>query len=375
METPFVFGKVAFGEEFTNRKLELNRLATNFRSSINTILISPRRWGKSSLVRKVGEVLDPKAVVVCFLDLYNIRKEEEFYQLLAQVVIKATSTRWEERVENSKNFISQFIPKLSYGLDPNSDFTLSLDWDEVKKQPDDILDLAEKIAKSKGIKLVICIDEFQNIGVFHDSLSFQKKLRAHWQLHQSVTYCLYGSKRHMLMELFASPRKPFYKFGDLVFLEKIKEQDWVEFIVRRFADTGKKISNADAAYISQLADCHSFYVQQLAQQCWLRTNKECSKAIIDTAFNDILMQLSLLFQNVTDSLSNTQHNFLQAMLKRVEHFSAKENLDTYRLGTSANIQRIKHALMEREIIDIENKKVIFMDPMYKNWLDRFYFNN
>jgi len=104
-----------------------------------------------------------------------------------------------------------------------------MDWEQVKKDPDDILDLAEKIAIKAKKKLVLCIDEFQNIAEFKDSLGFQRKLRSHWQLHQHVSYCIYGSKRHMLMEVFSSPSMPFYKFGDLIFLEKIKEEKWITF--------------------------------------------------------------------------------------------------------------------------------------------------
>ena len=97
-----------------------------------------------------------------------------------------------------------------------------------------------------------------------DSLDFQKKLRAHWQLHQHVTYCLYGSKRHMLMEVFSSPSMPFYKFGDIIFLEKIKENDWIEFITKRFNDTGKSIDIENAANIAKHCENHPYYVQQLA---------------------------------------------------------------------------------------------------------------
>ena len=123
----------------------------------------------------------------------------------------------------------RFIPNLSFSPDPGTELKLSMDWEQVKKDPDDILDLAEKIAIKAKKKLVLCIDEFQNIAEFKDSLGFQRKLRSHWQLHQHVSYCIYGSKRHMLMEVFSSPSMPFYKFGDLIFLEKIKEEEWITF--------------------------------------------------------------------------------------------------------------------------------------------------
>lgn len=100
--------------------------------------------------------------------------------------------------------------------------------------------------------------------VFDNPLAFQKKLRSHWQNHSRVTYCLYGSRRGLMTELFTHSSMPFYKFGDLMFLEKIEEKQWVRFFIKRFKDTGKKINAADAALIAQKVENHPFYAQQLA---------------------------------------------------------------------------------------------------------------
>ncbi|MCX6351822.1 MAG: ATPase, partial [Bacteroidetes bacterium] len=253
------------------------------------------------------------------------------------------------------------------------DFSLGLYWKEIKKHPEDILNLAEKIAESNGKKWVICMDEFQNIADFHQPLAFQKRLRAAWQKQKHISYCLYGSKRHMMMEVFASPSMPFYKFGEILFLEKIKEEDWVKFITKRFADTRKKISVENAALIAQLMENHPYYVQQLAQQCWLRSNRTCNTNIVYQAHDSIAMQLSLLFQSLTDNLSNTQLNFLKAMLEGVEKFSSKDAIHTYRFGTSANVLRIRDALLNKEVIDRVADKYYFIDPVYKYWLKNYYF--
>lgn len=85
-----------------------------------------------------------------------------------------------------------------------NEISLEFDWNEIRKNPDEILDLAERIAIDKGIRIVVCVDEFQNIAEFNDPLYFQKKLRSHWQQHQYVSYCLYGSKRHMMLDVFTN---------------------------------------------------------------------------------------------------------------------------------------------------------------------------
>ena len=376
MKTPFTFGRLVLEPDFTNRISESKRLISNFSSSVNTILISPRRWGKSSLVAKTVNQIQKKSkkIVFCMIDLNNIRSEDQFYKLLATKVLQQSSSKMDVILENAKLFLGRFIPNISFSPNPETDIKLSLDWNEVKKDPNNILDLAENIAIKTKKKIIICIDEFQNISKFEYPVDFQKKLRAHWQLHQNVTYCLYGSKRHMLMEVFSSPSMPFYKFGDIIFLEKIKESDWIEFITKRFIDTGKSIDNENAADIAKHCENHPYYVQQLAQQVWLRTIKSCRSEIILEAFDDLVLQLSMLFQILTDNLSMKQINFLNALVNKEEKITSQNTLRKYKLGTSANVIKMRRTLHDREIIDVIEKKIEFMDPLYKYWLKNYYFN-
>jgi hypothetical protein len=376
METPFVFGKIASDKNFTDRKIETERVASNFISSVNTILISPRRWGKSSLVARAADIASKKGrnLKFCFIDLNNVRSEEQFYQQLATKVLNASATKTRKLIENSRKFFGRFIPNITISPDPATELKLGLDWKDVKKEPDDILNLAEKISSQDNFKFVVCIDEFQNISEFEDPLDIQKKMRSHWQKHRNVSYCLYGSKRHMLMDVFTSPSMPFYKFGDIIFLDKISMKDWVPFIQKRFADTGKNINRNYAELVADLADCHPYYVQQLAQQSWLRTDSVCSDGIIKKSFNDLVLQLSMLFQNLTDGLNMTQINLLKALIDNKEQLSSQSTIQTYRLGTSANVVKTKKVLIDKEIIDIRGKEIYFLDPLFRYWLKEYFFD-
>ena len=375
MKTPFTFGKIVQDNDFTDREKETKILVSNFNSLVNTILISPRRWGKSSLVFKAANVVKKKKknIRFCFIDLNNVRTEEQFYQQLATVVLKASSTKLDTIISNAKKFMGRFIPNVTFSPDQISDITLSLDWREVKKSPDDILDMAEKISEAGNIQLVICIDEFQNISSFENPLDLQKKLRAHWQLHQHVTYCLYGSKRHMMMDVFTSPSMPFYKFGHIMFLEKISVKDWIKFIKKRFSDTKKEIGTSEARLIAELVESHPYYVQQLAQQAWLRSDAICTNSIVYEAFEDLVLQLSMLFQALIEGLSNSQVNLLKALICNEQQISSQKVLREYDLGTSANVSKIKKVLFNKEIIDMERDRIIFIDPLYKFWLKKYYF--
>lgn len=375
METPFTFGRIASDNNFANRESEILNLATNFISGINTVLISPRRWGKSSLVKKSAENVTKKNknIRFVFIDLYNIRNEEEFYKIFSREVLRSSSNKTDELLANAKNFMGKLMPQLSFSPDPNSEINISFEWDAVKKEPDDILDLPENISKQKNIKFIICIDEFQNISVFKDAIAIQKKLRSHWQNHKLTSYCLYGSKRHMLMEVFSSPSMPFYKFGDIIFLQKIEKKHLEKFIIKRFNDTKKDISKSAASLVVDIAECHPYYVQQLAQLSWLRTKKSCDEEIVKIAHESLILQLDFLFQTISDNLSSTQLSFLKAVIIGIEQLSSKQTLNEFNLGTSANVLRIKKSLENKEVIDLFGGTITILDPMYKYWLKNYYF--
>lgn len=371
MEKPFVFGVATSGDNFTDREKETQRLLLNFTHGVNTILISPRRWGKTSLVKKVAQLAQTKTRKIVYLDIFSCRTESEFYRLFATSVLKQTSSKWDEWVENTKQFLAHINPKISIGTDPMNDFSISFEYSMQDNAGNDILQLPEKIAIVKGIQIVICIDEFQQISDFEDSKTFQKKLRTVWQLQQHVSYCLFGSKKHLMNELFEKKNLPFYKFGDAIYLTKIETKYWIEYICKRFENTGKRISPELAKEICRLVDNHSSYVQQLAWLLWIRTTDIATEEQLTHALEDLLDQNNILFQSETENLSAYQMNFLKAVIDGIHSkFSSKEIILKYNLGTSANIVRLKSALLQKELIETDGKEIILSDPVFGVWFKK-----
>lgn len=376
MEAPFVYGRIADKQNFTDRKDEVALLNQNFSSLINTVIISPRRWGKTSLVNKCAKLLSEKNkdILVCQVDIFNCRTEEQFYTAYANALMRVSTSAWEEFVAGVKKYLGRMAPVVSLSEGSQSyELSFGISFKENQLSYDDILDLPQQIAQDKGKKIIVCIDEFQNINEYEDSLAFQRKLRAHWQKQTSVCYCLYGSKRHMLLGIFNDYSMPFYKFGDILFLQKIKREDWITFISKRFADTGKQISDELCGMIADKMKSHPYYTQQLSQQTWLRTSDACSEEIVTEAFNSLIGQLSLLFTNIIDSLTSRQISFLIAVADGVVNFSSKDVLKQYQLGTSANIKNLRKATLEKDLIDILPGNVIeIQDPAFEYWLKNIY---
>lgn len=326
------------------------------------------------MVEKAASVAAGKTLKIVFVDIFSCRDENDFCSRLATAIVRQTSTKLEEWLESTKTFLNHLSPKITVGSDPMNEFSLSLDLNPKSQDIDDVLNLPEKIASKKKIRIVVCIDEFQQIGEFKDSVTFQKKLRTAWQHQKLISYCLYGSRKHLMNELFQKRSLPFYKFGDLVFLQKIDTKDWVEYIQGRFKSTGKSISKTIAERICATVENHSAYVQQLSWLVWARTEKKATEKGFNAACKDLLDQNTPLFEKQTEGLSSYQINFLRALCDGVaEGFTSKAVLVKYDLGSSANVGTIKRALEKKEIIDIEGQKVYIADPVLVLWLKRFFF--
>lgn len=371
MEKAFVYGMSVGGDNFTDRIEETKRIKLDFENGINVILISPRRMGKTSLVKKVISEMNTPEIKVVYMDIYDCRCEYDFYNRFAETMMKSTGNQLEQVMENIKRFLVRVSPKLSFSPEPNSEFSVSLGITPKDYSPEEILDLPERIAKEQGIRIVVCIDEFQQIGEFADSLTVQKRLRGVWQHHQHVSYCFFGSKKHLMENIFQSRRMPFYQFGEMLHLKCIPTEYWVPFICSRFEKYGKKISEEYAARICHTVKNYSSYVQQLAWNVMAETEIEVNEESFTEGFNALLEQNSSLFIQQTEGLTTYQLNFIRLLCNGIHSgFNTQSVVEQYSLGSKSNVDRIKKCLIDRELITIEKEGVFLADCVFELWFKR-----
>ena len=372
-ESPFLFGKTVFDQTFINRKDEIEHLWLNLRSGINTVLISPRRYGKSSLVKHTAFLNNQNSTIKwCFMDMFTIRNEEDFCQTFSTEIIKATSTKWQDWQKTAKNILGSMSPEIVLGINPNIDFKIKMNWQTVKSNKKEILNLPEKIAKKLGLKIIVCLDEFQNIHTFSNSESFEKELRAYWQQHENVSYCIYGSKRTLMSEIFNKKNRAFYRFGDVIMLDKISENHWVEFIQNKFEQTEKYISKDLSGCIAARMRNHPYYVQQYSHYVWELTDTIASQEILDRALERLLDVNSALFQYEIENLSNTQLALLIAIKNGEKNLMSIETLKRYPIGTPTNISKNIKTLEKKDFIERINKQINFIDPVFELWFQKHF---
>ena len=369
----FVYVGAVSDDNFIGRERETKRLLDNFKGGINVILMSPRRLGKTSLVKHVCNKLDDKDIITVYLDIFGCKSEYDFYNKLATEVLKQTASKHELWFEEAKEFLYRLTPKISFSPESNSDFSISLGITPKTHTPEEVLQMAETIAIKRKKRIVICIDEFQQIGEMSNSKQIQARLRTVWQHQKHVSYCLFGSKHHLMSTIFLHRSMPFFQFGDTISLNKIATEDWVEYIVSHFADGKRTISHALAEEICKFTENYSAYVQQLA---WLVfTLKEEGETVTEDdvrqAENDLLATNNILFMQMIEPLSEFQLNFLRAIALGIKKdFGLSEVREKYNLGSYSNITRLKTALLERDLIEKQNTGLVITDPIFAKWLKR-----
>jgi AAA+ ATPase superfamily predicted ATPase len=368
MDSPFKYGKIVTGNSFINRSNDIKRIQQNISAGINTILLSPRRWGKSSLIKQVAFLNKNKKIKFAFIDFFNVRTEEDFLEKYSTEIIKCSISKREELLEAGKNFFQKLSPSFSFGTDPVNDLSLRFSWREAQKTKDEIINLPERIAKKKGIKIVVCIDEFQAISKLKDHISFEQELRSYWQHHENTCYSLYGSRKHVMMEIFKEESRAFYRFGDLFLLEKIPEQHWLKFIEQSFRNTGRMINKELIKQMIQFTDNHPDYLQQLCHNVWNATESEVTLQIIEGAMDLVVRSNSLHYLDICDALSNTQLNLLYAILAGETKLTASGTMQKFNLGTPRNVSKNKMVLEEKDIVEFHGEIICFNDPVFEYWL-------
>ena len=349
-QSPFQFGTLATNDNFIDRVEDRALLKQLLSSHINVMLISPRRWGKSSLVKKaMSELADEdKSVRVCYIDAFSIGSEVEFYRTFASQVIACASSKMERWMEDAKKFVPKDRDKMT------------------------ILQLPEMLAKEKGIKIIVCIDEFQQLANLPEYKDMEGKMRSVWQQQQLTSYCLYGSKRNMMLNIFNNANSPFYRFGQVIFMQKIAKEHWIPFILSSFEKTGKSISAEMAERICDAVACHSWYLQQLCYFIWSFTVSEVTEDIYHLGLKQVLNINTPMFQNDTENLSSTQIEMLKAIANGEQHFSSQAVKQIYNLGNPNTIVKNRKTLQNKDIIEKQNDAFVFVDPIYRLWFKEEY---
>jgi AAA+ ATPase superfamily predicted ATPase len=350
MPNPFKFGAVVGQEFFTDRKKEAKEVKNILASSNHLILISPRRYGKTSLVLRVTETLKRPVI---YLDMQITTGVEDMATQLMKRVLKIS--KWEQ----VKNFISDFRVIPTVELNPLTNGV------EVTFQPmaansftplEDVMNLIEKIDE-KGRRPIVIFDEFQETEVLDKSLP--KKLRSVIQHHAQVNYVFLGSAESMMRQIFETKKSPFYHFGHLMTLDKIPYEDFREYLETRFENVTNKAAVV-ADKILEFTDCHPYYTQQLAFYCYAYLEENGYHAdVIERVIADVLSVHNNDYEKLWNTIKNTDKIIMITLAESGKPSSVARPASTLYSG-------LKRLAQQGYVV--KNKTYELDDPFFARWI-------
>lgn len=351
MQNPFKFGSLVEGEYFTDRKQERAFLRQIIDSSNHAVLISPRRFGKSSLV---AETLKNEEREIISLNMQSITSSVKMAEALYRKYFI------NHPVEKARHFMShlRIIPTVT--INPLTNYPEVAFMPSVNPQVvlEDVFTLLEKAGAKK--RLIVVLDEFQEILQLEKGLD--KILRSIMQEQKNINYVLMGSQEDMMKKIFLRKKSPFYHFGSTIYLDRIPAKDFSGFIESRLIPgyQGKGITER----ILNFTDCHPYYTQQLAFQVWFECMQGVSdKEVVQTSIEDIVCAHDFDYSRLWESMNHTNRQVLLKLSAGNE--SPLENRE---LPSSTIFSALKR--MVSSGILIKNGKYVFDDPFFKLWIQR-----
>src|SRR3989339_297467 len=371
MNNPFVYGEAVSGHYFTGREKECRELRAEHKNGQNIIIFSPRRYGKTSLIKKVLEGLSKEGVLTFYIDLFFVNSKQKFIETYAEAVAQELKGPFAKISQTLKELIPKIIPKIVIKTGGGTSF--EFDFDRTRKiSPilEDLYESVHKLIKHQKKKAVVVFDEFQELLSFDDG-EIEAGMRSKFQFHRNVSYVLLGSKRNLMQKLFDDKSRPFYNSGRKYPLKKIEAEEFAKFIKLRFGQTRIKISDEQVISLLELTGRHPYYTQELCHFVWenAREDKKVTAATINKSIREILSSESTNYNNIWDGITAKQKGFLIALAKNPEaNVYSQEFILGNQLGTPSTIQRLVKLLYDKQIIEKENGKVFFEDIFFEKWI-------
>ena len=373
MQNPFRFGSVVSGEDFADRRRELTELGRELAGGQHVFLLSPRRYGKTSLILTLLGRLHSQGLLTAYVDVFRATTAAQLLELTAQTVLRGVESKPERVLRLAVDLLGKLRPQV--GTDSRGKPTLSLDIGNSPRSvlavQEEVLALPEELAQKRKSRLVLVFDEFQEIQRFPGA-GLEKAMRSHFQAHRHVSYLFAGSRESALRDMASRERSPFYKFGRMVTLGPISQQEFVPFLQVRFKRGGLRLTAEMGDAVLAAADDVPYNVQRLCHQLWaLRAGKadRITEQDIGDAIAGIVEQDAPHFSAGWDRLSLHQRQVLQAIARSGgRNVFAGEFLTTHRLGSHSSVQTSLRQLLKEQVLTKTDGEYRFADPFFREWV-------
>lgn len=377
MDTPFPYDKYVTGKNFIGRKANCTLLANLITQGEHVWISAPPKTGKTSLIQQTlfNMRMSGQAFAVGQFSVLNVRTPQEFLLRMGSTAIRMVASTPEEYARE----VQQHLAGTHFVFDPvafsESGQVLSANWDLDEADVLALLRLPFRLAAEGGQRLILILDEFQNVSLFEDPDLILRPLRTvlKEEAEKRFVFLFCGSRVNAMNAIFQQGIL-FHRLVERVQLEPVDEKEIADHVVKGFLSGGKVIDKDLLIGACKLFQNHLWYINHFAAICDSMTRGYIMEPVLVEALGALLSIHEPRFEAIVNSLTSFQVNLLQAVVEGEYRFSAADSIRRYGLNSSANVKRVKDALMKKEVLTFDEKEhPAFLDPLFEYWVRKYYF--
>ena len=366
---PFSYGTIVKGGHFYDRNEECTQIINTLAGGNNVILYAPRRFGKTSLVFKVMELLENSKFICVYFDFMPVYSPESFVRLYAKVLSKKQSNIG-KFAQLFSSIIKNIRPVLNFDSDGMPELSIDFANTEVNETViSQLLDIPEVIA-GKNKRVIMFFDEFQEITRLKN-INFESLLRSKIQQQQKTNYLFFGSKTHMLKKMFSDKRKAFYNSALQMSIGFLPQDETIKFLNEKFSLSNISIDDETAKYLITVAADIPHYIQLLASEVWqnmINSQNVVTKAIVDDSAKKVLDLKSDYYMELFENRSQNQKQLLKALTIEGKNIYSANYINKHRLSAVSTLQRSVKELINKGVIEKKKEEYYITDPFFKLFL-------
>lgn len=377
MDTPFIYDRFVTGKNFIGRKTECTILGNLIAQGEHISIIGPPRSGKTSIIQQT--LLNARMGGFSFqtglLSAFNIRSKEQFLQRFGAEVIRMFAATPDEYAA----LVNLYLGGTHFLFDADafarSGEIISLSWDVDESDMNALMRLPFALARERQVRLVMIIDEFQNIDRVEggDALFRAMGTAMREDSGKMFSLILTGSKVNAMEEILYR-RTCFARLVERLPVQPVDERMIVDHLVKGFLSSGKVIDRNLLLGACHLFRNHLYYINYFVSLCDSRSKGYIMEPVLVEALQAMVAVFEPGFRAIMDDLTAHQVQMLLAILEGNTRFSSAETVRKYHLNSSANVKRVKEALMKKEVVTFDERDTPqILDPLFEYWVRKFYF--
>lgn len=378
MASAFIYDKYVTGKNFVGRKMECTILSNLLEAGENVYIYGKPESGKMSLAQQslFNMRLAGKMSMVGQLDLFNVRRVDDFLLRFGDAVIRACASVPEEYAE----IVAEYLSGTHFVYDPSRFSScgevISLNWEVDRNDISSMLSLPMKVSQTRNIPFYMVISEFQNLMMaddFENLFKVMEEVMAAKPRDNKSSFILLGSQVNA-MKLIFEEKKWFWRLINPVQLHNVEDREIIEHVVKGFASGGKVIERELILGACKLFRSDMWRINHFFAICDSMSKGYINESILMEALRAMIALNEPHFKWIINDLTDHQLSLVRATLDGVKRFSASDVIEKYSLNSSANVRRVKDALKKKEVLTFdENDEPVIIDPLLEYWLNNYYF--